>query len=122
MLTQRTVRAVELLLIINNGGFSLSDATTINDSVEDALLLQALERGGFIAPLALVDSIDYSLLSPLSEISLLGLMDAIGEGCDVVESRELDFVEERCSVGVLKLRAYQHSLRRLLFEIKINQL
>lgn len=122
MLTQRTARAVELLLIISNGDFSLSDVMTLNDSVEDSLLLQALELGGFISPLAFVDLVDYKLLSPLSEISLLGLMHAIGEGCDVIESEEADTVEERCSVGVLKLRAYKHSLRRLLFEIKISQL
>lgn len=122
MLTQRTIRAVELLLIISNGEFSLPDAMTFNDSVEDSLLLQALERGGFIAPLAFVDSVDYKLLSPLSEISLLGLMHAIGEGCDIIESDQMDIEEERCSVGVLKLRAYKHSLRRLLFEIKVSQL
>lgn len=122
MLTQRTVRAVELLLMISKGEFSLSEAMTFNDPVEDSLLLQALERGGFIAPLTFVDSVDYKLLSPLSEISLLGLIHAIGEGCDVIEPEKTDIVEERCSVGVLKLRAYKHSLRRLLFEIKISQL
>lgn len=122
MLTQRTVRAIELLSIIEIGGTSLSDSAMDGTSVEDSLLLNALERGGFIAPLSFVDSTDYRLLSPLSEISLLGLLHAVGEGCDPIEVNEVNVIESRSTVGALALHACGNTLRRLLFEIKINQL